>query len=319
MRVSEDLLLLDLRTGENPGGHRVSIETSWCTGLTELRAAVLAARRRAAGIPLMPIGAAPVGEGVPALAGLRLEIAVPDRHLAVQVSRRLKPWLPVVGALTANSPFAHGLDTGYASWGFVQRQRRALGMLAPRVRSWSEPLRTAEDLQHRAATVSRALLDWHARPHPTRAAVQVRAGDVCLNPDDTVLVAGLVGAAVVTATRYLRAGRPGPLFSEDLVQTAHWQAARHGLTGTLMDPRLSRPRPAWHLVDELFGTVTPGIGGGPDLDLVLEGLARLRGCGTGADRQRLCYRNAGGIVPGLTALAGETSAGAQAAALLPSA
>jgi carboxylate-amine ligase len=51
-----------------------------------------------------------------AICGCHVHVAVPDPEIAVQVYNHLRPWLPVLGLLTANSPFAQSRDTGYASW-----------------------------------------------------------------------------------------------------------------------------------------------------------------------------------------------------------
>ncbi|GIM93626.1 carboxylate-amine ligase [Paractinoplanes toevensis] len=220
---------------------------------------------------MVALGTVPLGPPLPALRGLRLEAAVPDRQLAVRIFHCLRTWLPVIHAMTANSPFDRSVDTGYASWCFVQQQRETLGMLAPRLWSVADHEHTADRVRQVTATVSRAVPGWTVRPHPRDSGVQVRAGDVCLGVDDSVLVAALVRAAVVAATQDLEAGRSNPPVDLDLVYRAHWQAARQGLTGTLIDVRLGRERPAWELVHEFFATVTPGLPG--DVETALTYLA----------------------------------------------
>ncbi|WP_229076289.1 glutamate-cysteine ligase family protein [Actinoplanes sp. DH11] len=324
-------------------GNRIGVATPWASELGSLRTALLSARREAAdrglllasGVPpvgpdpavlVLPVGpdpavsvppvgpgpavsVLPVGSGSAVSCGLRVDVAVPDSRLAVDVCRRLRAWLPVIRALTANSPVAGGADTGYASWRFVRRQRDALGALGPRSRVAADPARMAVLVREAADAVSQALLGWHARPHPDRPAVQVDAGDVCLTTDDTILVTALVRAAVATAVQEAEAARSDALIHDHLIAEAHWQAARGGLTGDLTDPRLGRSRPAWELVDEFFATVTPGLSAPGDLDLVLSGLTRLRDDGNGAERQRRLYDKAGGVEAGLLDVAAESVAG----------
>ena len=97
------------------------------------------------GAVLSPVGAAPLGEphasitvsdrylamhhAVPALHdeqlvdGMHVHVAVPSRAAGVDVVNRLRPWLHVLPALSANSPFWRGRDSGFASWRSVHTQR----------------------------------------------------------------------------------------------------------------------------------------------------------------------------------------------------
>ncbi|CCH19830.1 Protein of unknown function [Micromonospora lupini str. Lupac 08] len=125
--------------------------TPVCTDLAELRAHLVALRRAAAdaaqnaGARLVAVGATPVRESHrtvpdepryhamsrrfgpvahdPAVCGCHVHVGLPDRELAVQVCNHLRPWLPIVQALTANSPLHDGADTGHASWRSLQLQR----------------------------------------------------------------------------------------------------------------------------------------------------------------------------------------------------
>ena len=219
-------------------------------------------------------------------AGLVAGIGLPSSDLVVPVAHRLGVWLPVVRAMTANSPFAGGADTGWASWDFVEAQRRALGRLAPPSHAGRVGDEAAEAVRSAAATLSQAMLPWYVRPVTGRPALLARAGDPGVTTADTDLVVALLRGAVAAMVSDVRAGHPAARYSAELIHQAHWDAARHGLTGPLTDPRLGKARPAWEMVDEFFSVASPGLMAAGDLDLALEGLARLRDQGTGADRQR---------------------------------
>lgn len=294
-----------IRTGR---WERLGVATAWDADLSVLRDGLLAGRREAAAAgPVIAVGVTPVEARAELRCGMLVDVTVPGNDLVVDVCRRIRMWLPVIHALTANSPVAAGADTGYASWGFVAAQREALGKLVPPMRGTTDPEVVAGRVREAAGAVGRAMLGADVRPFPGRPAIRVDAGDVCLSVDDAILVTGLIRAAVATAVHEAQAGRSGVLMHEEFRAAADWGAARDGMGGTLIDLRLGTSRPAWELAGEFFATVTPGLAS--DLDLVLDGLDRMRADGNGAQRQRHCFDKAGGVVAGLADLADETVAG----------
>lgn len=313
----------------------VEMVTPVCTELAELGTHLRRHRRTAAtaaataGARLVAVGATPVGDPQlavpaqpryeemvrrygpialdPALCGCHVHVGVPDRELAVQVCNRLRVWLPVIQALTANSPFHAGADTGHASWRSVQLTRWPGVGPTPVFDSAADYDATVADLVTSGIMIDDAMVYWYARPSVTYPTVEVRVGDVCLTTDDTVLVAALVRALVATMIDEHRAGTPMPRMRDCVLTAAHWHAAHDGLDGTLMDPRGDGPRPAWDVVDDLFTTVGPALVRHGDADVVLAGLATLRRHGTGATRQRLIHRRTGDLTAVLTEAANLTA------------
>ncbi|NJP34403.1 carboxylate-amine ligase [Micromonospora thermarum] len=222
----------------------------------------------------------------PAVCGCHVHVGVPDRELAVQVCNHLRPWLPVVQAITANSPLHDGRDTGHASWRSMQLERWPSIGPTPHFESVADYDATVEDLIRAGIMLDAAMVYWYARPSVAYPTVEVRVGDVCPTVDDTVLVAGLVRALVATVADDVRDGVLAPRIRDCLVSAAHWRAAHDGLDGDLIDLRSGRARPAWELVDELFATVAPALVRHGDLHYVLDQLNRVRQEGTGAARQR---------------------------------
>ena len=311
--------------------------TGVCTRLDDVRAQLSANREAAAGAAeaagarLVAIGATPVAEPDrsvppgsryeeladrygpvaldPAACGLHVHVGVPDRDLAVQVCNHLQVWLPVIRALTSNSPMFQGADTGHASWRSVQLLRWPGTGPTPCFASASDYDRTVTDLVGTGSILDDASVYWYARLSPTYPTVEIRVGDVCPDVDDTVLVTALVRAAVATAISDIEAGRPASRLRDCVLAGAHWRSARDGLSGDLIDLRLGRARPAWELVNEFFATVSPALLAAGDLETVLDGLTRLRANGDGATRQRAVHRATGDIRMMLNVLAAWTRAG----------
>jgi glutamate---cysteine ligase / carboxylate-amine ligase len=304
----------------------IEMVTDVCTGIDELGEQLLAGRRAAAtaataaGTMLVAIGATPVAEpqrtpvddprfraierhygpiaGDPAVCGCHVHVGVPDRALAVQVCTRLRGWLPVIQALAVNSPLFEGADTGYAGWRSIQLDRwPSLGPW-PDLRSVDDYERTVAALVAAGAMLDDSMILWHARPSASFPTVEVRVADVCAEARDAVLVAALVRALVDTVAGDVRAGRPAPVLPDTMLQAAHWNAARDGLGGTLLDVRSGHARPAWDLVGDLVDRVTPALRRHGDLEFVTAGLDRIRREGTGAARQRRLLELTGDL-PGL--------------------
>ncbi|MFG2103387.1 glutamate--cysteine ligase [Micromonospora echinaurantiaca] len=309
-----------------------------CADLGELRDQLVGLRRsaaaaaEAAGARLVAVGATPVHEPHrtvpdkpryhamsrrfgpvahdPAVCGCHVHVGVPDRELAVQVCNHLRPWLPVVQAITTNSPLHDGRDTGHASWRSMQLERWPSIGPTPHFDSVADYDRTVNDLIAAGIMLDAAMVYWYARPSAAYPTVEVRVGDVCPTVDDTVLVAALVRALVATAVDDVRSGVAAPRIRNCLVSAAHWRAAHDGLDGDLIDLHAGGARPAWDLVDEMFAAVTPALARHGDLDYAVAQLIRLRGEGTGATRQRRVMADTGGDIRAvLDHVAAQTIAG----------
>jgi carboxylate-amine ligase len=309
----------------------VEMVTPVCTGLAEVRDHLSRARRAAAdaasaaGASLVAVGATPVGDPRstvtanpryqaiarhygpivqdPAVCGCHVHVGVPDRDLAIQVCNHLRTWLPTLQALSVNSPFHAGADTGHASWRSMQLDRWPSLGPSPYFATADDYDRTVGLLVASGAMLDESLVLWHARPSSTYPTVEVRVADVAPTVDDAVLLAGLVRALVATALDDIADGRAAPPVPDALVAAAHWNAAHSGLSGTLIDLRQRRARPAWDLVDDLLATVRRALVRQDDLPVVLAGLARLREEGTGADRQRRIHDRTGDVRAVLAELA----------------
>lgn len=214
---------------------------------------------------------------------------------AVGVIDDLRPWLPLLLAVSANSPFDHGIDTGYASW---------------RAQAWdgwpsAGPVEAfGDDAGYRAAVAaliaSGAALDEGMVYFDVRVAqdfptVEIRVADVCTDLGDTVLVAELARALVETVARARHRGvRPEP-WRVDLLRAARWQARRGGLTGSLMDPVTKELQPAADVLAGLQHHLQPVLAEHGTADRVSEGLGRLLHSGTGSQRQRATASRESGL------------------------
>lgn len=223
--------------------------------------------------------------------GCHVHVAVPDRAAGVAVLDRIRPWLAVLLATSANSPMWRGRDTGYASWRVQSWNRLPTAGPASAFGSLTAYDRVRREIVASGAAIDDGMLYFDARLSERYPTIEVRVADVCLGVDDTLLVAGLTRALVMTALE--QRATPAPDVPVELLRAASWLASRYGLSGTLLDPVQRRARPAHEVLAALHQHVQSALHDSGDADLVADGLARLRRCGTGADRQRTAWLDGG--------------------------
>jgi glutamate---cysteine ligase / carboxylate-amine ligase len=295
-----------------------------CTGPAELRERLVGARRRLAaaaraeGLRLVSTGT-PVlaGPPPPFTAGERFErisriyaavvegyqacgchvhVGVAGRDTAVAVLNHLRPWLPTLLALSVNSPYDRGRDSGYGSWRMLEQARFPGSGVPPWFASAAEYDSRLASLVECGALVDEGQSFWLARPSPSWPTVEFRVADAAATADEAVLQAVLSRALVRTGLAELAAGREAPRTDDSVLAAAVWSAARHGLDGPGVHPSEERSVPAARLVEELLGYVRPVLEELGDTGTVTAALARLTRSGTGAQRQRRA------AVPGLAAV-----------------
>ncbi|XAS67140.1 glutamate--cysteine ligase [Micrococcaceae bacterium Sec5.7] len=225
--------------------------------------------------------------------GFHVHVSIGSDEEGVAVLDRIRTWLPVLAALSANSPFWNGADTGYASY---------------RTQAWSRwPTAGPAEILGSAAGY-RSLIAGHiasgvlldegmiyfdarlSREHPT---LEVRVADVCLEADDAAFIAGLVRALVETAAKEWRQGVPPHPVPSALLRLAVWRASRSGINGDLLHPEDNRPQPASHIIGALVSHVQAALAASGDLGCVQSGLAAMMQRGTGERRQRATLARTG--------------------------
>lgn len=229
------------------------------------------------------------------ICGCHVHVGVPDEDARVAALAVLRAWLPTLLALSANSPFWQGTDTGYASFRRQVWRRWPTAGLPPPMWSAAEYRRTVDDLVACGAVPDASYLYWDARPSLRYPTLEVRVLDTCLDPADVVAIAGLVRALVWTCVADDCADLVGvpALVRSEVVESAMWGAARYGLEGHLWSP-VSGSAPAASVVDELLTRVAPGLRAHDDEARVTAAVERILDRGPGATFQRVAAAERGG-------------------------
>jgi carboxylate-amine ligase len=227
--------------------------------------------------------------------GCHVHVSVEDDEEGVAVLNRIRPWLPALTALTANSPFWQGVDTGYASFRSQAWHRWPSAGPTEPFADAADYRRVIDDILATGTVLDTGMIYFDARLSEKWPTVEVRTADVALRVEDAVTLAGLVRALVETASRDARAGTPPPAVRTELLRVAAWQAGRTGLTGVLVHPRTGRPAPAADVLTGLLDRVRPALADAGDEHRVAGGIETILRRGTGAELQRRVHRDTGDL------------------------
>jgi len=225
--------------------------------------------------------------------GMHVHVAVPDRAAGVRIVNRMRPWLPLLLALSANSPLWLGHETGFASWRHVVFGRWPVSGMPPLFADADDYDRRVRRLVDAGLIDDTGQVYWAVRVSERFPTVEVRVADVQLRVDDAVLLAGLVRALVMTLRREPSPERAVPEPEPEWLNAALWQAARHGLGGRLADPLSGTLRPASEVVADALAHLTPALDAAGDTARVADALHHTLTHGNGATRQRAALAASG--------------------------
>ncbi|WP_395245434.1 YbdK family carboxylate-amine ligase [Agromyces sp. MMS24-K17] len=228
--------------------------------------------------------------------GLHVHIGIPDREAGVVAMNAVRPWLPLLTAISGNSPFWRGYDTGYESWRTIQLRRWPTAGSPPLFADAGDYDRRIRALLGMAGLKDIALIMWSVRLSEHLPTIEFRMADAQLSTEDTLLIAavcrGLIEYALDEHADRHRIDRetnvPGELLSAAVMHAAH-----AGLRGQLYDPAARELADARVVFDRLLERIGPYLERSGDLARVADLSARLLQLGTGASRQRAAFRRGG--------------------------
>lgn len=222
------------------------------------------------------------------LFGLHVHVGLDDPDQAIHVADGMRVHLPILLALSANSPFWRGDRTGLMS------TRTAIFRAFPRVGvpsaygSWERYDREIEFMM-RSGVMSDPTYVWHdVRPHPKFGTVEIRVCDGQTRVEHTLALAALIQAMVHELAAHYDAGERLGGYPWQILDENKYLAAIHGLHGELVDLPTSDRVSTRTLAERLLERLRPHAEQLGSAD-ALDGIAELLRCGTGGDRQVLVY------------------------------
>jgi carboxylate-amine ligase len=220
--------------------------------------------------------------------GLHVHVGLDDAEKAIHVANGMRVHVPLLLALSANSPFWRAQATGLASTRMpIFRAFPRVGM-PPAYEDWADFAARIAFMTEAGAIDDYTYLWYDVRPHPNLGTVEIRAMDAQTRVEHTLALAALIQAMVKELAEHYEDGGKLAHYPHEMLDENRWLAARHGLEGELVDLPHTRRVATKELARRLLERLEPHareLGSSAELEAIGDLLDR----GGGAQRQQVVY------------------------------
>jgi carboxylate-amine ligase len=216
--------------------------------------------------------------------GLHVHVGIPNRESAIHVMNQARYFLPHIYALSANSPFWVGHDTGLKGYRLKVFERFPRTGIPDSFESLSEYEDYCKLLVKTGCIDNAKKIWWDIRLHPFFDTLEVRVCDAQTRIDDTLAIAALIQAIVAKLFKLLHQNITFRIYRRRLLDENRWRASRYGIDGKMIDFGKEAEVETRSLIGELLEFVdaeTKELGSEHEMRHV----ERILKDGTGADRQ----------------------------------
>lgn len=240
--------------------------------------------------------------------GLHVHVGVPSRESAIHVMNQARYFLPHVYALSVNSPFWVGQDTGLKGYRLKVFERFPRTGIPDSFESLSEYEDYCKLLVKTGCIDNPKKIWWDIRLHPFFDTLEVRVCDAQSRVDDTLAIAALIQAIIVKLFKLLRQNITFRVYRRRLLDENRWRASRYGIDGKLIDFGKETEVDTRSLLGELLDFVATEVNElGSQKEMAH--VERIMGEGTGADRQLAAYERTHDIKAVVDQIVAETYQG----------
>lgn len=240
--------------------------------------------------------------------GLHVHVGIPNREEGLQVQNVIRYFLPHLFALSTNSPFWIGRETGFKSYRqevFTKFPRTGLPSYFGSIAEFDAYI----NLMIKTGTIDNAKkIWWDIRVHPFYPTIEFRICDMPLTIDETVCIAALCQALVAKIVKMHEQNISFRSYRRLLINENKWRAAKEGIDAHLIDFGKETNVPYKDLLEELLmfvDDVVDELGSRSEIEYAREIMKR----GTGADRQLKVYRETGSLKEVVDYMISETEKG----------
>ena len=240
--------------------------------------------------------------------GLHVHVGIEDKEAAIRIMNSLRYFLPHILALSTNSPFWQGMETGYKSYRAKVFEHFPRTNLPDAFASYSE-FESYVDLLVKTGCIDNAKkIWWDIRPHPFFNTIEVRICDIPMRAEESIAIAALIQATAATLWRLHSLNVDYRQYSRALLMENKFRAVRYGLEGKLIDFGKQEEVPLRELIGEYLdfvGGEMRRLGSEKEIGYVRQMLEQ----GSGADRQLKVFRETGSLRDVVDYMAMETRVG----------
>jgi carboxylate-amine ligase len=226
--------------------------------------------------------------------GLHVHVGVEDRETAIHLMNHARYFVPHILALSTNSPFWLGMNTGLKSYRCKVFDKFPRTNIPDYFPSWGEYENFINLLIKTRCIDNAKKIWWDIRPHPFFNTLEFRVCDIPMRVDESIALAALIQATVAKLYKLYAANQGFRLYRRALIMENKWRAARYGLNGNLIDFGKQKEVPVRDLIKEYLDFVEDVV---DELDSreELNYIQKILEMGTGADRQTRVFEQTGDL------------------------
>lgn len=239
--------------------------------------------------------------------GLHVHVGIPDREMAIQVMNMARYFLPHIFALSTNSPFWLGLNTGFKSYRVKIFERFPRTGIPDAFESLSEYEDYLKLLVKTNCIDNAKKIWWDIRLHPFFDTLEFRMCDAQMRVDDTIALAAVIQAVVSRLHKLMRQNMTFRVYRRRLIDENRWRASRYGIEGKLIDfgkQCETETRSLIHELIEFISTEVDEFGTANEIAYIETMLKT----GTGADRQLEVWQRTNDLKSVVDFIVAETNA-----------
>ena len=240
--------------------------------------------------------------------GLHVHIGIEDRNTAIHIMNSMRYFLPHILALSSNSPFWMGMQTGFKSYRSKVFERFPRTNIPDVFANWADYETFINLLVKTNCIDNGKKVWWDIRPHPFFDTLEVRVCDIPMRLDETVAIAALIQATVAMLYKLHASNKSYRIYGRALIMENKFRASRYGLDGMLIDFGKEEEIPVRQLMLEyldLIDDVVDELGSRDEINYIHQMLQM----GSGADRQLKVFEQTGDLKKVVDYIVAETRVG----------
>ncbi len=240
--------------------------------------------------------------------GLHVHVGIEDRNTAIHIMNSLRYFLPHILALSSNSPFWMGMQTGFKSYRCKVFERFPRTGIPDVFANWADYETLINLLVKTHCIDNGKKVWWDIRPHPFFDTIEVRVCDIPMRVDETLAIAALIQATAAMLWNLHAANKSYRIYSRALISENKFRASRYGIEGKLIDFGKEEEVPTRDLMLEyldFIDDVVDDLGSREEISYIRQMLDM----GTGADRQIKVYQETGDLKKVVDYIVAETRVG----------
>jgi glutamate---cysteine ligase / carboxylate-amine ligase len=240
--------------------------------------------------------------------GLHVHVGIEDRDTAIHIMNSMRYFLPHILALSTNSPFWMGMETGFKSYRSKVFERFPRTGIPDVFANWADYETFVNLLVKTNCIDNGKKIWWDIRPHPFFETIEVRVCDIPMRLDETLAIAALIQATAAMLWKLHASNKSYRIYGRALISENKFRACRYGLDGKLIDFGKEEEVPIRKLMLEylhLIDDVVDELGSRDEINYIHEML----NMGSGADRQLKVFRETGDLKKVVDFIVEETRVG----------